>query len=116
MSLILRILQNQNLISDSYSLPKASLIKNEGTFKQKVAWAILRLSEKSELGTVKNVQNIIDLELSLPEPDRSYTSSTLASLVPDYLKREDPEDATGYTYIPNKDTIKLFNELKQNNG
>lgn len=92
-------------------LPKAYLIAQHGDFKQQLAWALLRLKEKGEEGNVKNVRDMIDLELSLKRPSRSHTSSTLAKLVPRYLNRRKPESGKGYIYFPNANTMSIFEEL-----
>lgn len=103
---------NGSQSSNTSSYPKASLLANNGTFKQQVCWAILRLEERGEDGTVSNVQKVIDLELSQSKPSRTYTSKTLGQLTPDYLGRKEPEEGRSYIYYSHEDTINIFNDLK----
>lgn len=97
--------------SRTSTYPKASLIANNGTFKQQICWAILRLEEKDENGTVSNVRKVIDLELSQSKPSRPHTSNTLSQLTPDYLGRKEPEEGQSYIYYSHEDTVNIFDDL-----
>lgn len=92
-------------------IPEAFLVAKQGDFKHQIAWAIMKLNEREEEGNVKNVREIIDLELSLKKPSRPHTSNTLAQLVPEYLRREKPKSGKGYVYLPNSNTTNIFDDL-----
>ena len=92
-------------------IPEAFLVAKHGDFKHQVAWAIMKLNQREEEGNVKNVREIIDLELSLKKPSRSHTSNSLAQLVPEYLRRVKPKSGKGYVYLPNSNTTNIFDDL-----
>lgn len=103
-------------ISDWFSsavkkLPPDHLIASEGSYDQKVGWAVMRLFEERKPAVNEAIRDYIRLNLSIAPPSRQNTNRSLRRMTPKFLSREQAGDGRSLAYYPKPSVLGLFTDL-----
>jgi hypothetical protein len=93
------------------NLPPDHLIAENGSYDQKITWAVIRLFKDGQPAVNETIRDHIRLNLSISPPSRQNTNRSLRRLVPKYLSREPSGQGRSLTYFPKPEVLKLFKNL-----
>jgi hypothetical protein len=82
------------------SMPPAHAVKDRGSRRQQVAWALVTLANRSELATPDAVMRVIKDGLGATPPTAAHTSTELKEMTPRYANRTKVGHAYAYTPTP----------------
>lgn len=94
------------------NIPEAYIIAESGSRDQQTLWAVITLHSRSKEPDNDSIRKVLRDELGISPQSKSNTARTLRSLTPQFLSRE--KDGKSYVYKPNRSSIKIFDDLKNN--
>jgi len=95
--------------SSSMYRPPPHVIKEKGSRRQKVAWALITLANRSESATPEAVMRVIKDELGATPPSAPHVSTELKEMTPRFATRTKVGHA--YAYIPAASIGDVFDAL-----
>lgn len=98
---------------NSSEVPPSHIVRDKGSESQKVAWAVIGLTESGELATTKTVRDYIQTNLAISPPNRQNTNRAFRTLFPKHLSRSKIKGGA-YSYLPKPGIQQEFSALLKN--
>lgn len=96
--------------ASSTSMPLPHVVKERGSRRQRVAWALVTLANRSESATPDAVMRVIKDEMGATPPSAAHVSTELKEMTPRFATRTKVGHA--YAYTPRASIGDVFDGLE----
>jgi hypothetical protein len=94
-------------------LPNDFDVAEKGSRAQQALWAVVKLWQDGAEATPLGVCDTIKMKLGKTAESPDNTSKTLRKLTPRYLERHRSQKGRGYTYVPKKNALEVFDGIQE---